>query len=279
MSDFFSSIVNYTFLQNAIIAGILASIVCGITGTFVVVKKITFISGGIAHAVLGGVGIAYYLAMPPIIGAFVFAILSAIIIGLVKLKANQHENTVISALWAMGMAIGVIFMYLTPGYSADLLSYLFGNILMVSSTSLYILAGLNVFIILVVLIFYRQFVAITYDEEQARLHGLPVDFLYILLLCIIALTIVVLIQIVGIILVIALLSLPAAIASLYTRTLHAMIFSAIGLGMVLTLSGIAISFSANIPTGATIIIICGLAYLIAINLTRFIHKKKGSLKN
>ena len=114
MSDFFSSIATYTFLQNAIIAGVLASIVCGITGTFVVVKKITFISGGIAHAVLGGVGIAYYLAMPPIIGAFVFAILSAIIIGLVKLKANQHENTVISALWAMGMAVGVILCISLP---------------------------------------------------------------------------------------------------------------------------------------------------------------------
>lgn len=273
MSELFSSIATYTFLQNAVLAAILASIVCGITGTFVVVKKITFISGGIAHTVLGGVGIAYYFGIPPIIGAFVFAILSAIIIGLVKLKANQHENIVISALWAMGMAVGVIFMYLTPGYSADLISYLFGNILMVSSVNLYILAGLNIFIIIIVLIYYRQFVAITYDEEQARLRGLPVDFLYILLLCIIALTIVVLIQIVGIILVIALLSLPAAIAGLYTRTLHAMMFSAIGLGMVFTLSGIAISFTANIPTGATIIIICGLVYLIAINLTRFIHKK------
>jgi len=202
MGELLSSVASYTFLQNAIIAGILASIVCGITGTFVVVKKITFISGGIAHAVLGGVGIAFYFSMPPIIGAFVSAILSAIIIGLVKLKANQHEDTVISALWAMGMAVGVIFMYLTPGYSTDLLSYLFGNILMVSSTNLYILAGLNVFIIFIVIIFYRQFVAITYDEEQARLRGLPVNFLYILLLCIIALTIVVLIQIVGIILVI-----------------------------------------------------------------------------
>jgi len=154
MAELFSSIATYTFLQNAIIAAVLASIVCGITGTFVVVKKITFISGGIAHAVLGGVGIAFYLSMPPIIGAFIFAILAAITIGLVKLKANQHENTVISALWAMGMAIGVIFMYLTPGYSTDLLP-IFWNILMVSSTNLYILAGLNVFIILIVLVFYR----------------------------------------------------------------------------------------------------------------------------
>jgi len=273
MDNLFTSIATYTFLQNAVIAATLASIVCGITGTFVVVKKITFISGGIAHAVLGGVGIAFYLRMPPIIGAFVVAILAAVTIGLVKLKAHQHENTVISALWAMGMAVGVIFMYLTPGYSADLLSYLFGNILMVSSTNLIILAGLNVFIILIVIIFYRQFVAITYDEEQARLRGLPVDFLYILLLCIIALTIVVLIQIVGIILVIALLSLPAAIAGLFTRTLHGMIFSAIGLGLVFTLAGIALSFSANIPTGATIIIICGISYLIAINLSRVIRKK------
>jgi len=272
MSDFFSQLGSYTFLQNALLAGVLASFACGITGTFVVVKRITFISGGIAHAVLGGIGLAYYFNFSPMLGAFGFAILSAFIIGWVKIKAQHHENTVISALWAMGMAVGIIFMYMAPGYSVDLLSYLFGNILMVTRTNLYILAGLNVIKTGLIVVLYRQFIAITYDEEQARLRGLPVNSLYILLLIIIACTIVVLIQIVGIILVIALLSLPAAISGLYTRSISGMIFLAIILGLVFTLGGIAISFSADLPTGATIILLSGFGYLIAISMKKFIIK-------
>lgn len=263
-----SQLSSYAFLNNAIIAAVMASIACGITGTFVVVKRITFISGGIAHAVLGGVGLAYYFNFSPMLGAFGFAILSAFIIGWVKIKARNHENTVISALWAIGMAIGVIFMYMTPGYSVDLLSYLFGNILMVTKTNLLILAGLNVVIIGLIVLLYRQFIAITYDEEQARLRGLPVNSLYILLLIIIACTIVVLIQIVGIILVIALLSLPAAISGLYTRSIAGMIFLAIILSLIFTLGGIAISFFANIPTGATIILFSGFGYLVAVSIKR-----------
>ncbi len=272
MNQLFSQLSSYVFIQNALIAALLASVACGITGTFVVVKRITFISGGIAHAVLGGVGLAYYFGFSPLLGAFGFAVLSALIIGWVKIKAQHHENTVISALWAMGMAIGIIFMYMTPGYAVDLLSYLFGNILMVTRMNLYILLGLNILIIVLVVLLYRQFIAITFDEEQARLRGLPVDLLYILLLIIIACTIVVLIQVVGIILVIALLSLPAAISGLYTRSISSMMVLAIVLGLVFTFGGIAISFSVDIPTGATIILLSGFGYLIAVNVKKIIIK-------
>ncbi|MDY6915439.1 MAG: metal ABC transporter permease [Candidatus Cloacimonadota bacterium] len=268
MTDFFYSVLHHSFLQNAILAGILASIVCGITGTFVIIKRITFISGGIAHSVLGGVGVAYYLGIEPLIGAFVFAILSAVIIGLIKLKGKQHEDTVISALWAVGMAMGVIFMHLTPGYQSDLMTYLFGNILLVSRLDLWILVILNLIIIGSVILLYRQFIAISFDEKYARISGLKVNFLYIFLLILIALTIVVLIQIVGIILVIALLTLPAAIAFLFGKSPAAMMFFSAILGIIFTGSGIAFSYYHNLPTGPTIIIVGGIAYLTSIILKR-----------
>ncbi|MCK4311547.1 MAG: metal ABC transporter permease [Candidatus Cloacimonetes bacterium] len=273
MSGFFDALLHHSFLQNALLAGILASIVCGVMGTFVVIKRITFISGGIAHAVLGGVGIAYFLNIEPLIGAFAFAILAAIIIGLVKLKAGQQEDTVISALWAIGMALGVIFMYLTPGYSVDLLTYLFGNILMVTKSDLLILVILNVTILSVVFVLYRQFISISFDEEYSRLRGLNVNVLYIFLLILIALTIVVLIQIVGLILVIALLTLPAAIAGLFTRTPASMMVLAVILGMLFTGGGMILSYEPNLPVGASIIILSGVVYLVALNLKKMISKK------
>lgn len=268
MAEFFYSLLNHAFLQNAIIAGILASIVCGITGTFVIIKRITFISGGIAHTVLGGIGIAYYLGIEPLIGAFVFAILAAVIIGLIKLKGAQHEDTVIGALWAVGMALGLIFMYLTPGYKSDLMTYLFGNILLVTRSDLWVLLILNLVIIGSIFVFYRQFIAIAFDEKYARISGLKVNLLYIFLLILIALTIVVLIQIVGIILVIALLTLPAAIAFLFSRSPATMMLIAAVLGIIFTGSGIVLSYSANLPTGATIIILSGIAYFISLFLKR-----------
>ena len=262
--NFWVVLSEYSFLQNAVLAGILSSIICGITGTFVVIKKINFISGGIAHSVLGGVGIAYFFNIDPIIGAFVSAIFAALVIGVIKLKAQQHEDIVISALWAVGMAIGVIFMHLTPGYNADLMSYLFGNILMVSQTDLTLLYFLLGIISIVFFVFYRQFIAISFDEEFSRLRGLPVTFLYLLLLVLIALSIVVLIQIVGLILVIALLTLPAAISGLFTRKVSTMIFLAVLLGIFFTTGGIFISYQPNLPTGATIIILSGITYLVAV---------------
>jgi zinc transport system permease protein len=271
--DFLHSLFQHNFLQNAVLAGILASIACGFTGTFVVIKKINFISGGIAHTVLGGVGIAYFLGLPPILGAFVAAFISAVIIGLVKLHAGQHEDTVISALWAVGMAVGIIFMYLTPGYSIDLLTYLFGNILMVSHNDIIILIVLNLFVIISFFIFYRQFVSISFDEEFSQVRGLPVNFLNIFLLVLIAFTIVVLIRIVGLILVIALLTLPAAISSLFMKTPARIIALSMFIGVLFTFSGIAISYEPNIPAGATIIVISGISYILALLLKKFYHKR------
>jgi len=272
--EFFNAMTEYSFLQFALLAGILASIASGISGTFVVMKRISFISGGIAHSVLGGVGIAYYLGWPPLIGAFSFAILSAILIGIIKMNVHEHEDTIIAALWAIGMAVGVIFMYLSPGYNVELLTFLFGNILLVSKQDLYILLGLDIFLIVAVFTLYRQFISICFDEQQSRLRGLKVNLLYISLLILIGLTIVVLMQVVGLILVIALLTLPAAISAMFTRSTLAMMSLAVILGILFSFGGLFISYQPNLPVGATIIIISGISYIAAIWLKSVLTGKK-----
>lgn len=279
--EFISALFQYEFLQHAIWAALISGIVCGVTGSFIVVKRISLIAGGIAHAVFGGVGLAYYLAHKPewigvrvagwldgnpIAGAFVFAIGAAILIGWVKLKARQHEDTIISAIWAMGMATGVILMSLTPGYNADLMSFLFGDLLMVSTAGLRMVAVLTLFVTVTVIIFYRQFLALCFDQEFAGLRGIRVIRMYILLLVLIALTVVVMIQVVGLILVIALLTLPAAIAGRFSHSFGKMILLAIGLTWLLTIGGLALSYRPNLPAGPTIILLSGVAYFIALKI-------------
>lgn len=263
MSAFLGALSHHAFLQHALLAGLLASIGCGVMGTYVVVKRITFLAGGIAHTVLGGMGIAYYLGYSPFAGALLSALLSALLIGWISLRWRQHEDTLIGALWAVGMAVGILFISRTPGYNVDLMSYLFGNILMVPRQSLYLMGLLDGVILLTVLLFYRQLLAVAFDEEFARLRGVSVNFFYLLLLCMVALTVVLLIQVVGLILVIALLTLPAAIAGQYTHSLASMMGLAVALGMVFTSGGLALSYSPDLPAGATIILLAGGAYLLS----------------
>lgn len=261
------------FFQNAIIISIFASILCGIMGTFVVVKKISYISGGIAHSVLGGIGIAYFFNIQPIWGAFAAAIFAAIIIGVVSLKSKQHEDTVISALWAIGMAVGIIFMYKTPGYNTDLITYLFGNILMVTHTDITITIILTIFVIFVVFLFYKQFLFIAFDQQFAWIRGINVTFIYILLLILISITVVVLVRMVGLILVIALISLPGAISALFTKKIFNMMIFSIILGAFFALGGIMLSYQPNLPAGATIILVSGVSYILALIIKRFITSR------
>ncbi len=263
MSDFFSALAQHSFLQYALLGGMLASIGCGIMGTYVVVKRIGFLAGGIAHAVLSGMGIAYFLGRSPLVGALIAAVIAALIIGWVHLRSRQQEDTLIAALWSVGMAVGIVFISRTPGYNVDLMSYLFGNILMVPSRSLYLMAGLDAVIVLTVLLFYKQFQAVAFDEEFARLRGVPVDAFYLLLLCMVAITVVLLIQVVGLILVIALITLPAAIAGQYLDSLGRMMAVAIVLGIVFTSAGLALSYDPDLPAGATIILLAGGTYLLS----------------
>ena len=212
-------LLQYEFIRNAIMAGILASISCGIIGVYVVVKRIVFISGGIAHASFGGIGLGYYLGINPILGVLPFSIASALSMGWVSKRSRLPEDTAIGILWAMGMSIGIILVSLTPGYAPDLMTYLFGNILTVPFSDIVLMLVLDAIIILVVYSFYKEFLALCFDEEFATVRGVHAERLYLVLLCLIALTIVVLIRVVGIILVIALLTIPAAMSRQFTSNL------------------------------------------------------------
>ncbi len=263
MSDFFQALMQHSFLQYALLAGLLASVGCGVMGSYVVVKRIGFLAGGIAHAVLGGMGIALFYGASPIAGALAAALVAAILIGWISLRWRQQEDTLISALWAIGMAIGILFISRTPGYNINLMSYLFGNILLVSSRDLWIMTAVDSVLVAMVLLFYRQFMAVSFDEEFARLRGLPVTFFYLLLLCMVALAVVLLIQVVGLILVIALLTLPAAIAIQYVHTLGKIMLVSALLGTAFTTSGLALSYQPDLPAGATIILLAGVIYLLS----------------
>jgi zinc transport system permease protein len=275
MQDFIQALGQYTFLQTALLAGLLASLGCGVIGTFVVVKRIAFMAGGIAHSVLGGMGAALYFGFDPLLGALVAAVLSALLIGLVRLAWNEQEDTLIGALWAIGMSIGILFIAKTPGYTTDLMSFLFGNILLVPRRELWIMAGLDLVLILTVMLFYRQLLAVTFDEEFARLRGVPVAFFYLLLLCLVAVTVVLLIQVVGLILVIALLTLPAAIAGHYVHSLGGMMLIATLLGGVFTSAGLALSYGPDLPAGPTMILLAGSVYVVSAVLSRVLMRRRA----
>jgi zinc transport system permease protein len=193
----------------------------------------------------------------------------------VRLSWKTQEDTLIGALWAIGMAVGVLFIAKTPGYSSDLMSFLFGNILLVPTRELWWMAGLDLVLVATVALFYRQFLAVTFDEEFARLRGVPVTFFYLLLLCLVAVTVVLLIQVVGLILVIALLTLPAAIAAHYVHSLGAMMLIATGLGALFTTLGLALSFGPDLPAGPTMILLAGGVYILSALVSRYLHRRRA----
>lgn len=256
-------LLQYEFIRNAILAVLLASIACGIIGVYVVVKRIVFISGGIAHASFGGVGLGYFLGVNPIWGIIPFSILSALVMGLVSKRTRIPEDTAIGILWALGVSLGIVFIGLSPGYAPDLFSYLFGNILTVTSVDLIIMLILDLVIIMVVFLFYKEFLALSFDDEFATVVGVPTVKLYFLLLCLIALTIVVLMKVVGIIMIIALLTIPAAISKQYTSNLKKMIFISILLSAIFGLGGLWLSYQLNLASGATIVIVSGIGFILS----------------
>lgn len=261
--------LQYGFIQNALIAAILVSVACGIVGSYVVVKKIVSISGAISHAAFGGIGLGFFMGINPIIAAIPFSILSALSIGLINEKVKISEDTAIGILWSLGMAIGVIFINLTPGYAPDLFSYLFGNILTVPSSDLILMLILDAIIIFTVFLFYREFLAVSFDQEFSKAVGVPAELIYIILLCLVALSVVVLIKVVGVILVIALLSIPAAISRQMTYKLKNIMLLSVILGMILTMIGLWLSYIFNLASGATIVLILGLAFFISLVLKKY----------
>jgi zinc transport system permease protein len=267
-------ILQYEFMQNAFWAGLLAAIACGIIGTYVVVKRMVFISGGIAHASFGGVGIGYFMGGNPIIGALIFTIASALGMGALVRRTKLAEDTAIGIFWAIGMALGILFIAMTPGYAPDLFSYLFGNILTVPASDLLLMVTLDGVIILVVSLLYKEFTALSFDEEFSKVMGLPVERLYLTLLCLIALTVVLLIRIVGIILIIALLTIPAATARRFTSNLKKMMILAVILGIGFTFGGLWLSYAVDLPSGATIILVSGGVFLVSLGFLRLRGRRK-----
>lgn len=286
MPSFFEALFTNPLLLAAFLAGLAASVVSGIIGSYVVVKRIVFIGGSISHAVLSGIGFCIWLERAkgvswasPLYGALAAAILSALIIGWIHLNYRQREDSAIAAIWSIGMAVGILFISQTPGFNVELTNFLIGNILWVSKTDLYILTGLDIGVILLVFCLHKRFLAICFDEEQARLQGQPVHSLYLLLLMLIAISIVLLIQVVGIVLVMTMLTIPAAIANLLTTRLSRMMVLAILMSGLFCFSGNVIAYYLDWPTGATIALIAGIAYVFALTFFRngkaFLAKQKG----
>lgn len=248
-------VLQYDFIQNALISGVLISIAAGIIGSLVVVNKITFLTGGIAHSSYGGIGLAIYLGIPVLFGATVFAVITAIIIAIITLKNRTRIDAIIGMMWASGMAIGIIFVDLTPGYNVDLMSYLFGSIVAVSNEDIYYMTILDLFIIGIVVYFYKEILAVSYDSEFASLRGINVKFFYTLILILAALCVVAAIKAVGLILVIALLTIPTYLAETFASKLSSMMIISSVLATIFTILGLIVSYLYDISSGASIIMV------------------------
>jgi zinc transport system permease protein len=265
---FLAALAEHGFLQLALAAGLASAVGCGVVGTLVVVKRMTFMAGGVAHAVLGGIGIAVLLERPPLAGAAVAAVMAALLIGWIGLRARQREDMLVGAVWACGMAVGILAIAATPGYANDLMSYLLGNLLMVTREQVIGMAVLDLLMVGLLVALYRPVVAVAFDEEFARLRGLPTTALHLALLVVVALAIVVLVHTVGLVLVMALLTLPAATALLFGGTLARLMAIATLVAAAVIVAGLGIAFEADMPAGATIVLIAALVYLLALGLAR-----------
>ena len=262
-------IFQYEFMQRAFIAAVLVSVACGIVGTYVVIKRIVSLSGGISHAAFGGVGLGYFLGLNPVLAAIPFSIISAVGIGTINQRVKVSEDTAIGILWSVGMALGIIFINLTPGYAPDLFSYLFGNILTVANSDLVIMLILDLIIIITVFLFQREFLAVSFDEEFSKVIGMHSEFIYLLLLSLVALSVVVLIKVVGVILIIALLSIPAAISKQFTYNVKKVMVYSVIIGIILNATGLLLSYIFNLASGATIVLVLGISFIISALIKKY----------
>jgi zinc transport system permease protein len=264
--------LQFEFMRNALLAGLLASLICGVIGTLVVVNRIVFLSGGIAHAAYGGIGIAFFFGLPYIVGTLGFALMAAMVMAFVTLKAKHRSDTIIGVIWAVGMATGVILLDLTPGYNVDLMSYLFGSILTVPKSDLWQMLVLSCVVVFLVGFFYNDFLAMSYDDEFAQLRGVHVKFFHFLLIAMIAVSVVMIIRVVGLILVIALLTIPPYIAEKFSDSLIKMMFLSTTLSILFTIIGLWLSYIMNLTSGATIIMVAAASFFVSLIIEHFIRK-------
>jgi zinc transport system permease protein len=282
VSQVFAMLWEQGILQRALLGGLLASIACGVVGSYVTVRRITYIAGAIAHCTLGGIGAAMYLSKvhgwswcTPLLGAAAAARLAALLIGFVTLHWKQRADTVLSAVWSVGMAAGIIFIFKTPGYNAGVESYLFGDVLYISRSDLLMVAVLDVLVVLLSVTFYNQLLAVCFDEEHARISGINVNFYYMLLMVLTALSVVLLIRVVGIIMLIALLALPAGAAGQLTARLSRMMLVAVGICALCTSAGTLIGIGAGLPPGAVIVISCASVYVLVLALRGALRRMRS----
>lgn len=270
--------LQFEFMRNALMAGLLTSIACGIIGTLVVVNRIVFISGGIAHAAYGGVGLAFFLGIPPLVGATGFSLLVSAIMAMVTLKNKQRADTIVGVLWAVGMALGIILVDLSSGYNVDLMSYLFGSILAVPRSDLLMMLAVDLIVLVAMVLYYNSFLAMSFDEEFAVAAGVPVKPLYFALLALLAFVVVMVIRVVGLILVIALLTIPPFIAERYSESLRGMMVLSVILSSIFTLAGLWLSYLFNLSSGATIIMVAALFFFASLVLERIRDKAGRGLR-
>jgi zinc transport system permease protein len=260
--------LSFQFFQNALLVAVLASIAAGVVGTYIVVKRMSLISGSIAHTAFGGLGISYYFNANPLIGGVLFSLISAVSIALFRKNAKSRIDTLLSFLWSTGMAIGLVFIFLTPGYATDLFTYLFGNILLVSRFDLYMILFLDILIFAVVYLMYNSFLSVIFDEEHAETRNMPVTLVNMILFALIALTIVATIRVVGIVLMIAILTIPAATAQLFHKTVKKIMITSSLITLFASISGLFVSYYLNFATGPIIVLIISATYLCRIFLSK-----------
>lgn len=266
MTPLFSAL-QYDFMQNALMGSLLIAIMCAITGTFIVIKRLVFLSGGVSHGAFAGLGAAYYFGINPMLGALLFAMLSAVAISRVILRQSQPADATIGIFWATGMATGVLFVYITPGYAPDLMPYLFGDILTISREQLFWMMLFSLFSLLVTVLFFRQLVAVSFDEDFARLRGLPVAAIMMLLMVMNSIAIVMMIQSVGIILVMALLTIPPLIGLALATEIRVVMFYAFLSAVLISVGGLVVSFLLDLPSGPAIVLL-GVVLLLIVKFLR-----------
>lgn len=267
-----TEVLSFEFMRNALWAAVLVSVICGVIGTFVVVKRLVFISGGISHAAFGGLGMFYWMGLSPILGGVLVAVAASAALGLSGREPNRSQDAAIGVVWAVGMALGIVFIAKTPGFAPNLMTYLFGNILTVAAADVTMLLALDLTVLVVITLFFKEFVAIAFDDTFARVQGVPVRFLLTLFMVLTGLSIVVLIQVVGIVLVIALLTIPPLIALSLCRDMLPVMLIAALVGVLVSLGGLALSFHFDLPSGPAIVLL-GAALLGVLRLAKRLRGK------
>jgi zinc transport system permease protein len=265
--------LHFEFMRNAVMAGFFASLICGVIGTFVVVNRLVFLAGGVAHAAYGGIGLAFFFGIPYIMGTLGFSVIAALVMTAVVLKAKSRADTFIGVIWAFGMALGVILLDLAPGYNVNLMSYLFGSILAVPASDLWWMTALALVSILFTAYFYRDLLAISYDDEFAQLRGVPVNLLYFLFIGLIAVSVVFIIRVVGLILVIALLTIPPYIAEKYSRSLIMMMVLSFIFALLFNFAGLWLAYTFNLTSGAAIILVAVTGFIVSLAVDAVIDRR------